>query len=122
MTILLAGIKDYWIAITLCTFISITILSLYPQASLPAVPGTDKTHHLIAYAILMFPVALRKPRYWLLIGIFFILWGGSIELVQPYVNRYGDWFDLVANIGGIVCGLFAAEVFNRVVSAKRKGD
>ncbi|MCD6526808.1 MAG: VanZ family protein [Desulfuromonas sp.] len=108
MTVLLIYIQRYWQAITLLILTVITALSLWPLETLPAVPGTDKTHHFIAYATLIFPVALRKPRYWLMIGGFFIAWSGAIELVQPYVNRYGEWLDMAANTGGIVCGILAA--------------
>lgn len=107
MTSILIIIQRYWQAVTVLTLVTITMLSLWPVATLPEVPGSDKTHHLIAYAALMFPVALRQPRYWLLIGIFFIGWSGMIELIQPYVNRYGEWLDMAANTGGIIVGLFA---------------
>jgi hypothetical protein len=107
MTHLLIIIQRYWHMITVLTLVTITTLSLWPVANLPTVPGSDKTHHFIAYAALMFPVALRKPRYWLLIGIFFIAWSGMIELIQPYVNRYGEWLDMAANTGGITVGLLA---------------
>ncbi|OQY24942.1 MAG: hypothetical protein B6I37_02435 [Desulfobacteraceae bacterium 4572_35.2] len=107
MTNILNIILRYWQVITVLTLVTITMLSLWPVATLPAVPGSDKTHHFIAYAALMFPVALRKPRYWLMIGILFIAWSGMIELIQPYVNRYGEWLDMAANTGGITIGLLA---------------
>ncbi|MGC9519267.1 MAG: hypothetical protein ACP5FP_06375 [Desulfuromonadaceae bacterium] len=28
-----------------------------------------------------------------------------IELIQPYVNRYAEWQDMLANTGGIIIGL-----------------
>ena len=61
---LLTLIRSYWMAITLLTLVAITALSLWPMEQLPSVPGSDKTHHFIAYAALMFPTALRKPSYW----------------------------------------------------------
>lgn len=112
MITLLAIVRNYWIAITLFTLMVITILSLYPLDSLPSVPGSDKTHHFIAYGALMFPTALRKPNYWLLIGVFFVCWSGGIEVIQPYVNRYGEWLDLAANITGIGCGLLIGRFVN----------
>ncbi len=105
-------IKTKWIALTLFTLAAITILSLWPESTAPIVPGTDKSHHLIAYAILMFPTALRKPERWVLIGLFFIAYGGAIELLQPYVNRQGDWLDMAASTTGVVCGLIIAELIN----------
>ncbi|MCI5147526.1 MAG: VanZ family protein [Candidatus Electrothrix sp. AR3] len=80
---------------------------------LPSIPGNDKTHHLIAYAALMFPTALRKPRYWPAISLLFIAYGGLIEILQPYVNRYGEWLDLPANTAGIVFSLLVAELLLR---------
>ena len=97
----------------------ITLLSLYPLESLPSVPGSDKTHHFIAYAALMFPAALKKPKYWPFIGLFFVGWSGAIELIQPYANRYGEWLDPAANTAGIVCGLLMAQVANWVFSDHR---
>ena len=103
-------IKTKWIVITISTLAAITVLSIWPLEKLPLVPGTDKAHHIIAYAILMFPTALNKPKTWKLIGLFFIAYSGVIELLQPYVNRHGEWSDMAANTMGIICGLLLAEI------------
>jgi VanZ family protein len=109
---LLTLIKTNWIIFTLFILLVITILSLWPLDELPSIPGTDKTHHLIAYAILMLPTALRKPDRWILFGLLFIAYSGAIELLQPYANRYGEWLDMLANTAGVVCGLIIAEIVN----------
>ncbi len=119
MTRLLNIIKTYWIVFTLAALAAITLLSLSPLEQLPPVPGTDKTHHLIAYAFLMFPTALRKPKHWLLLGLAFMAYSGAIELVQPYVNRYGEWLDMLANVTGVVFGALAAEAFNLLSSGRK---
>ena len=75
------------IVITISTFTAITVLSFWPLEKLPLAPGTDKTHHIIAYAILMFPTALNKPKNWKLISLFFIAYSGVIELLQPYLSK-----------------------------------
>lgn len=111
---LLAAIKSNWAVITLVTLAVITTLSLWPMAELPSVPGTDKFHHLIAYAVLMFPTALRKPDKWPMLGLFFIAYGGAIELLQSYVNRDAEWLDLAADATGVICGLVVAESINRI--------
>jgi VanZ family protein len=116
MNILLTLIKKYWIFSTLFILTLITILSLWPLPTLPPVPGTDKTHHFIAYATLMLPTALRKPKYWLAIALFFIACSGAIELLQPYVNRYCEFKDLLANIAGLVCGFIIAKILKRLFS------
>ena len=103
-------IKNYWLILTLVMLTIITVLSLLPLGKLPGAPGSDKIHHMIAYAFLMFPAALRKPVKWKLIGLLFAAFSGIIELLQPYVNRYGEWSDMVANITGLVCGLLVAQL------------
>lgn len=110
MNKLINVIRSYWLAITLINILGITLLSLWPLEKLPSVPGTDKTHHLVAYAFLMFPVALRKPPKWLLFGLVFICYSGVIELLQPYVNRYGEWLDMAANSAGVVLGILIAKL------------
>lgn len=118
MTSVLNIIKAHWVVFTLTALAAITFLSLWPLEQFPSVPGTDKTHHLIAYALLMFPTALRKPKNWLLIGLLFIAYSGTIELIQPYVNRYGEWLDMLANCAGVMCGALAAGLVNVLVSRR----
>ena len=122
MNTLLTSVQKYWVFSTLFILTLITILSLWPLATLPPVPGTDKTHHFIAYAVLMLPTALRKPKYWLLIALLFVFCSGMIEMVQPFVNRYGELKDMLANITGLLCGLFLAEIlrFLFLANAKQK--
>jgi hypothetical protein len=96
-------IRNHWVSLTILILLSITCLSLWPLNDFESVPGSDKVHHLIAYAALMFPTALRKPPYWVLYGLLFLAFSGVIELVQPYVNRYGEWADMLANATGVAC-------------------
>jgi len=112
MSSLLALIRTNWLVFTLFTLVVITILSFWPLVELPSLPGTDKTHHVIAYAILALPTALRKPNRWIPLGLFFVACGGAIELLQPYVNRHGEWLDMLANTAGVVCGFIIAEIVN----------
>ena len=108
-------IKKHWLLISATVLTLITILSLTPMPHLPAVPGSDKTHHFIAYAGLFFPVALARPKHWLWIALFFACWSGAIELIQPYVNRYGEWLDMLANSIGLFCGFVLAWLTNKLV-------
>ena len=103
-------IQKYWLHITLILLVSIASLSLWPVAHLPSVPGTDKTHHFIAYAALMLPTALRLPKHWLIITVAFLAFSGAIEIIQPYVNRYGEWLDMAANVFGLICGFILAKI------------
>ncbi|PSU23943.1 hypothetical protein CTM97_13970 [Photobacterium phosphoreum] len=111
-------IHAYWKIISLLILVLITFLSLTPQADLPVVAGTDKTHHFIAYATLIFAVAFVKPKKWLWIAVFFFCWSGAIELIQPYVNRYGEWLDLAANTGGLISGFIIARIMAYICKKK----
>ncbi|MEI2565160.1 VanZ family protein [Vibrio metoecus] len=111
--------QRHWLLFTILIALAITVLSLYPLDNLPSVPGTDKTHHFIAYGALAFPVALARPEKWLLFIVGFLGYSGFIELVQPYVNRYGEWLDLGANGLGLVVGISIAS-FARSIILKEK--
>ena len=100
----LGFIQTFWKAITVLLLLVITLLSLYPLPALPEVPGADKTHHLIAYGFLAFPAALKGPNKLTILLLCFVAFGGLIELIQPYVNRYGEWLDFVANTAGVALG------------------
>ena len=107
-------IKTRWVIFTVFILVTITILSLWPLDTLPNAPGSDKLHHFIAYAFLAFPGVLRNPHRWLRLGIFFVIYSGGIELLQPYVNRYGEWADLLANSAGVGLGMIAAVLTRRI--------
>ena len=107
-------IKQFWQGITLLILLLITLGSLFPVEHLPPAPGSDKTHHFIAYAALMLPAALRQPKYFLSITLGIIAFSGAIELIQPYVNRYGEWLDMAANTIGVFCGWLLAKLLLQV--------
>ena len=75
---------------------------------MPKFSGTDKAHHLVAYFFLAFPSGLIKPNKWVL----FIIFGGVIEMIQPYVKRYGEWLDFFANTIGVFISFFAGSILN----------
>ncbi len=108
-------VQAHWLLFTIVIALIITGLSLYPVENLPAVPGTDKTHHFIAYGALAFPIALARPKKWLFVIVGLLVCSGVIELVQPYVNRYGEWLDLGANALGLVVGTLIAIVARSMI-------
>ena len=102
-------IADYWFILSLFLLAIITVLSLSPLPELPKVPGGDKLHHLVAYASLAIPIAIAGTRRkghpkLIMVLLFYILWSGGIEILQPYLNRYGEWPDFFANALGVVSG------------------
>ena len=108
-------INRYWIQLSLVMLLAITALSLHPLDNLPEAPGSDKTHHLIAYAALSYPASLRKPKQWQAIITIFALYSGLIELIQPHLNRYGEWMDFLANISGLLIGIAFAFLINKLM-------
>ena len=103
----LVSLNDrWWPTITLAVLLAVTALSLspLPELPLPDAASSDKLHHLVAYALLAWPVATARPKGWVRIMAFFLAWSGMIELVQPFVNRYGEWADLAANATGLLLG------------------
>ena len=67
--------------------------------------SSDKLDHLVGFAALLLPAALlyRHALYWLLPCA--IAFGGIIEIIQPYVNRNGEWGDFWADAIGALLGV-----------------
>ena len=108
--------------LTLFILTIITLLSLWPLPKLPPVPGSDKTHHIVAYAALILPTAVKKTKYWWAIALGFVSWSGAIELLQPYVNRYGEWADMVANVTGLIVGYLIAILLEKIFGDRQKNN
>ena len=106
------------IAISLTLIFGIVIAwgTLTPLEELPPVPGTDKLQHFVAFGVFVLPVCLLMPaRTWLIFAIA-VLYGALIEIIQPYVNRYGEMGDFWADAGGAVIGV----VISRLILARLK--
>jgi len=95
------------IALTLTAVLSLVIFigALIPLTVPPAVPGTDKQYHLIAFAALTLPCAALYPRALIWVLPLIVGQAGLIEIVQPYVNRMREWADFVADLKGVGIGL-----------------
>ena len=106
---------------TLTIFLALAIgyLSLSPLDDLPKAPGGDKLHHFIAYACLTFPMMFANAQKWPRIMVPAIAYGGVIELVQPYVNRYGEWLDFAANSAGCLIGAGLAIAASRLLGSAK---
>ena len=110
---------ENWKIYTTLIFVIITFLSLYPIKEQPSIPGSDKIHHLIAYSALSIGVGLRRPSNYLLIIVFFSFYSGLIEIVQPYVNRFGEIEDFLFNNLGIFIGLTLGIVINKILNKNK---
>lgn len=92
------------LAVTLLLALVIGALTLAPAVTGTAVPGSDKTHHFIAFFTLSLPLAYARPRLapWVVLAA--IAYGAAIELIQPLVGRDGDLLDLLADAAGSALG------------------
>ena len=70
---------------------------------------SDKLLHFIAYGVMALPVSLERVYPQLLVFIIAFIYGGCIELVQPFWGREADIMDLWANTAGIILGILIAQ-------------
>ncbi|BDX02417.1 MAG: hypothetical protein ACPGRG_10860 [Marinomonas sp.] len=79
----------------------ILVATLTPAAQLPPVPGTDKLHHIIGFGGWALLCAFGPLKRFLSLAMLIILLGGVVEIIQPYVNRHGEWLDFYADAFGV---------------------
>lgn len=91
-----------WLTISLT--ISIAALTLIPLNVPADAPGSDKTHHLLAFAALTLPCAVLYPKALLRVALAAAVFGAVIEVIQPYVGRQGELADFIADLFGVGIG------------------
>lgn len=103
--------------LALVCLLAISYLSLTPLPEPLVLAGSDKLQHLIAYSALAFlaVVSRKTTKATVIMLIAVIVYGGLIELIQPYVNRSGDFIDFLANIGGAILGGLLARSVGRLI-------
>ena len=115
MNSLYLSLSKYIWPISIMVLALISVASLIPLPNLPEIPGNDKTHHIVSYGVVALPISIIRPRFWLVFLLFVIIWSGAIELIQPFVNRYAEWLDLLANLAGVMIGLMGGSLINRLI-------
>ncbi|UTV98155.1 hypothetical protein KDW99_12835 [Marinomonas rhizomae] len=98
----------------------ICLATLTPADILPAVPGTDKTHHIIGFGGWALLCAFGPLKRFAYMALFIIFWGGMIELIQPYVNRYGEWLDFYADTFGVILIVLVRLIIGLFLKSKSK--
>ena len=82
------------------------VMLMPPNATLIRYRSYDKLLHFLAFFVLILPLAsVMSAR--LAVGVavvIAIVYGGAIEIAQPYVGRGAEWADFVADALGAVCG------------------
>tara|TARA_B100000902_G_C27209317_1_gene863446 strand:+ start:630 stop:1010 length:381 start_codon:yes stop_codon:yes gene_type:complete len=90
--------------LTIIFTIIICFGTLTPLPKSLDVPGSDKWHHFVAFAFLVYPLTVANKKCWIPIILFGLFFGALIELVQPYLNRFGDIQDFQADAIGVLIG------------------
>ena len=99
-------LKNLDILLTVIVTLTLTVAMLWPlEAPPPAPEGSDKLVHLIAFAVLAFPLAITGRFGLLPVFVGASVYGGAIELIQPSFNRSADIYDWVADVIGVVLGI-----------------
>jgi VanZ family protein len=103
------------IPLTLIVTAVLTVAMLWPvNQPPPALDGTDKFVHLVAFAALAFPLA-RTGRIGLIpVFVGASVFGGLIEIIQPSFGRSADMQDWIADIAGVGLGIMLALLYRRL--------
>ncbi|MDB0012735.1 VanZ family protein [Paracoccaceae bacterium] len=100
---------------TLCIPVVIAVTTLTPGAGKLAPQGADKLLHTADFALLVMPMLMVRLKTGLVIAplaLLALLFGAAIELIQPYVNRFGDFSDFWADFVGVLIGVNLAILLN----------
>ncbi len=109
-----------WLVSTAGIALLIGVLTLAPTVPMP--PGElpfDKIAHALAFMALVIPTAALWPRLTVWVGLAAVLYGGLIEVVQPYAGRTAEVADLLADGAGVVLGVILGMGF-RLAFARRR--
>lgn len=105
--------------LTLLLAAAMAVATLMPLTGGPGIPGSDKAHHVIGFALLALPMATVQPRAMLWLAPVLAAYGGAIELVQPFVGRGQELADWLADLAGVGAGTLAGLALGR---ACRRGN
>lgn len=99
--------KKCWQGIAWVMVLIVVWLSLTPKPpQLPSFFGWDKAHHVTAYLGLMYWFGVSFVRHWRW-PFFLVVMGIGLEIVQGATGlRSNDPYDMLANMIGVVTGLF----------------
>ncbi len=122
--------------INYCKFIFFTnifvivLLSVYPGSLLGLIffgnddvlPGSDKSHHFIAYFIttIFGLLAYSEKNIFLQLSFSLLLLGSILEIIQIWIpNRSFELLDMLSNTSGVVIGLGVIQIFNKIKVIKK---
>jgi hypothetical protein len=92
----------YAVSAGLALFITAGLLLPMSGVSGPKIAGLDKIIHFSLFFILVLPALVAAPRIWVWVVPVAIVYGGLIEIIQPYFGRGMEFGDFVANALGVL--------------------
>ena len=99
----------------LCIAVVIAAATLTPWAGKLAPQGVDKLFHAAGFAVLVIPMLMVRLKSCLVIASLALVFGGAIERIQRYVNRFGDFSEFWPGFMGVLIGVTLAIVFNQFI-------
>lgn len=104
LTGLLVFPARHWLGLSMLALALLTVLSLLPLPAPSGVTGSDKLLHLVAWGLAVIPAALALGWRVLPVVVVFLAWSIAIEFVQPFVGRFLEVADMIANAVGLALG------------------
>lgn len=103
--------RRLWFGVGIAIALVVAVVCLMPGGKLPDVRVSDKTEHLLAFAMLAFwfgSIVVRRDLLWLALAL--LAFGALIEVAQGLMRlgRQADVNDVVADGAGILIGLALA--------------
>ena len=102
---------------TLVIGIVIAVLTLAPVSN-ENIPGSDKFHHFVAFAVLALPLPFAQQKLVIPVFVSVTAYGGLIEIIQPFFGRNADWGDFLANGFGAICGAYLGKFSGNLFSTR----
>lgn len=91
------------------------VVALLPVSGNDPIPGGDKLHHVLGFALLTALLHLSHPRLgWPRVALVMLGYGLLMEALQSLTGyRQAEWADLVADLTGITGALLLVKTWHR---------
>lgn len=117
------GIQRHLILISRISFciclLIITILALISVEKIPSFEVWDKINHFFAFVILtgLLYFSFVKVKWFNFIVLPLVCYGLILEALQGLTQyRFFSWFDLCADVVGILCGIVVCELISKYLA------
>ena len=94
-------------------FTALCIAVVIAAATLtPGPQGADKLFYTAGFGVLVMPLLMVRWTSSLLTAQLSLVFGGAIEPIQPYINRFGDFSAFWADFMGAIISITLAILFH----------